>query len=115
MLTYEIPLLLSVNPCQVYCTLALDVSDHLGHRIFRRDCDHHMHMIRQQMSFLDLALFLGCQLAEYLPKMLSQLQIQRLSPAPGNEYDVVYAEFRNMQSSGPACRKVRQVDPIYTA
>jgi hypothetical protein len=26
-LTYEIPLLLSVDPCQVYCTLALDVSD----------------------------------------------------------------------------------------
>ena len=60
MLADEIPLLLSVDPCQVYRTLALDVSDHLRHRVFRWDRDHHMHMISQQMPFLDLALLLRC-------------------------------------------------------
>jgi hypothetical protein len=59
--------------------------------MFRRDRDHHVHMIRQQMPLLDPAFLLRSQLAQDFPKMLSQLPVQRLSPALGNEHDVVFA------------------------
>jgi hypothetical protein len=48
-------------------------------------------MIRQQMPLLDPAFLLRSQLAQDFPKMLSQLPVQRLSPALGNEHDVVFA------------------------
>src|SRR5271157_1264534 len=34
---------------------ALDEADHLGNRVFRRDRDQHVDMIRHQMAFLDPA------------------------------------------------------------
>jgi hypothetical protein len=107
----EISPLFPVHPGQVYGALSLNVPDHLRHRVFRRDRNHHVHVIRQQVPLFDPAFFLRSKLAEYLTEMLSQLHIQRLSSTLGNEYDVVYAEFRNMQSFGPACPKVRPVGP----
>jgi hypothetical protein len=48
-------------------------------------------MIQQKMTFLDPAFLLLSQFSEYLPKMPSQLCIQRLPAVLGNEHDVVFA------------------------
>jgi hypothetical protein len=68
-----------------------------------------MHMIRHKMTLFNPAFLLQRQPAKYLAEMLPQLCIQCFSPTLGNEYDVVYAEFRNMQSGGPACPKIQHV------
>ena len=72
-------------------TLALDEPDHLRHRVFRWDRDHHVHVIGHQMAFFDPAFLLLRQLAEHLPQMPPQLRIQRLPAALGNEDDMVFA------------------------
>jgi hypothetical protein len=76
---------------EVYGALSLDKADQLRDRIFRWDRDHHVHVIRQQMPLLNPAFLPRSQLADYFPKMLSQLPVQRLSPALGNEDDVIFA------------------------
>jgi hypothetical protein len=70
-----------MDPSQVNRALALDVSDHLRHRVFWWDRDHHVNMIDQQMSLLDPAFFLPGQLLEHLAEVLTQFHVQRLSPA----------------------------------
>jgi hypothetical protein len=47
-------------------------------------------MVGHQMPLLDPALLLLGQLPEYLPKVLPQLTVQRLSPALRNENNVVF-------------------------
>src|SRR6516165_12313061 len=44
-LSYEVPLLLSVHASQVYRALSLDKPDHLRHCVFRWDRDQHVHVI----------------------------------------------------------------------
>jgi hypothetical protein len=66
MLSHKVSLLLSIHLCPMDRTLPLDESHPLRHRVFRRDRDHHGHMIGQQMPFFDPTLFLLRQLAEYL-------------------------------------------------
>jgi hypothetical protein len=87
----KISLPFSVHTRDVDGTLSLDKADHLRHRVFRRDQDQHMHVIRLHMALLDPTLLLRSQLAEYFPKMLSYLPKQRLPPALGNEHDAVFA------------------------
>src|ERR1700730_14323604 len=48
-------------------------------------------MVQQKMTFLDPAFLLLSQFSECLPKMPSQLCIQRLPAILGNEHDVVFA------------------------
>ena len=45
----------------------------LRHRVLRRNCDHHVHVIGQQMPFFDSTLLLHSQLAEYFSQVLPQL------------------------------------------
>src|SRR5262249_11632969 len=90
-LTDEISLPLSIHPRYVDRALALDEPHHLRHRILRWHRYHHVHMIWQQMSFLDLALLLTRQLLEHLPKVPTQLSIQYLAPILRYENYVVFA------------------------
>jgi hypothetical protein len=48
-------------------------------------------MVGHQMTLLDPALLLFSQLSEYVPKVLPQLNVQRLSSALGDENNVVFA------------------------
>jgi hypothetical protein len=43
------------------------------------------------MAFFDSAFLLQCKLAEDLAEMRSQLPVQGLSPALGNEHNVIFA------------------------
>ena len=60
MLTYKVPLSLTIEPGQMYCALSLDIPDHLGHRVFWGDRDQHVHVIGHQMTLFYSALFLRC-------------------------------------------------------
>jgi hypothetical protein len=71
--------------------LPLDEPDHLQHRILRRYRNQHVHVVRQQMPFLDPAFLLPGQLPDDLPQLPSQLPIQRLPTAYRDEHDVVLA------------------------
>jgi len=44
---------LAVNPCQVDRALALDEANHMRHRMFRRNRDHHGDVIRAEMPLVD--------------------------------------------------------------
>lgn len=90
-LTDKISLLLPIHPGQMDRALALDIPNHLRHRVLRRYRYHHVHVIRHQVPFLNPAFLLQRQLAKYLSKVLPQLPVQRLSPTLRNEYHVVFA------------------------
>ena len=91
MLPYEISLTFPVYPGHMDRALALDVPHYLRHRVFRRYRDHHVHMIRHQMPFLDPAFLLLRQLLEHLPEVSPQLAVQRFPATLGNENYVVLA------------------------
>src|SRR6516225_6108271 len=52
-------------------TLPLQEPDHRSHRVLRRNRNAHMHMVRPQMPFDNLALFLPGQSVEDLPQVLA--------------------------------------------
>src|SRR5262245_27638697 len=62
-------------------TLALDISNHLGHRILRRNPDEHVDMVLHHMPFHDSAPALPSQLTQHRPKKAPDLAIQRFLPA----------------------------------
>jgi hypothetical protein len=78
MLPYEVLLPLPVHPRQMDSALALDKPHHLRHRIFGRNRDHDVHVVWQQMTFLDPAFLLFGQLSKHFSQMLSQCPVQRL-------------------------------------
>jgi hypothetical protein len=55
------------------------------------DRNYHMHMIWHKMILFNPAFLLQRQPAKYLAEVLPQLRIERFSPTPGNEYDVIFA------------------------
>src|SRR4029077_2100095 len=81
----------AINTGQMDSALAFNIADHLRDRIFRRDRDHHVNVIRHQMAFLDSAFLLHRQLAKRFPEMLSQLPVKRLPAVLGNEHYMVFA------------------------
>ena len=91
MLTDEIPPVLAIGPRQVDGILPFDEADHLRHGVLRRDRDHHVKLVGHQMTFHDPARLLLRQPAEDLAKILSQLHIQCLPAALGNESNVIFA------------------------
>src|ERR1700682_2130038 len=80
-----------VHPGQMDRAFTLDVPDHLRDRIFRRNRDHHVNVIRHEMAFFDSAFLLQRQLTEHLAEMPSQFPVKRLPTALGNEHDMVFA------------------------
>jgi hypothetical protein len=77
----QIPLPLPVDPSHVDGALAFDVADNLRHRIFWRYRDHHVHVVRHQVAFLDPAFLLRRQTAQDLAEIRSHLAEQGF---PGN-------------------------------
>jgi hypothetical protein len=90
-LSHEVPLPLPVYTGQVDRALAFDKPDHLGDSVFRWDRDHHVHVIHEEMAFLNPTFLLQSQSAEDISEVLPQLHIQRLSAALGNEYHMIFA------------------------
>src|SRR5205823_13212692 len=70
---------------------SLDIPYHLRHRVLRRNRNHHVHMIRHQMPFLDSTLLLLCQPPEDLPQIPPQFFVQRLSTALRDEHHMIFA------------------------
>jgi len=61
----KIPLLPHVLPRNMNGTLSFDKSHHLPYRIFRRYQDHHVYMIRHQVTLLNYTLPLFSQMVKY--------------------------------------------------
>lgn len=71
--------------------LPLDESDHLTDRVPGRNRDQHVHVVGQQVSFLDAALLLLGQPLEHFAQMAPQLNIQRFAAKLGYKHYVVLA------------------------
>jgi hypothetical protein len=74
-LSYEVPLTLSVDPRQVNRTFSFDITDHLRHRVFRRYRYHHVNVVRHQMAFFYPALLPSGQVPEDFSKMPPQFNV----------------------------------------
>src|SRR5260370_14696866 len=72
-------------------TLTLDKTYHLRDRVFWWNRNHHVNVIQHEMAFFNSAFLLQRQLAEDIAEMRSQLPVQGLSPALGNEHNVIFA------------------------
>src|SRR5437588_1443862 len=92
MLPYKIAFLLAVYSGQMDRTFTLDEPDHLRNRIFWRNRNHHVNVIRQ-MTFFDPAFLLLCQLAKHIPEVPPQLPVKRLPAALGNEHNMIFALY----------------------
>src|SRR5437867_4240546 len=61
--------------------IAVDIPNHLGHRILRRNSDEHVDMVLHHMPFHDGAPALPSQLTQHRPKKTPDFAIQRFLPA----------------------------------
>jgi hypothetical protein len=77
----EISPLLSINSCQMNRAFPLDIPNHLRDRVFWWNRDHHVYVIRHQMTFFDPTFFLLRQAPKHLAQILPQFFVQRLSTA----------------------------------
>jgi len=75
-LTHEIAFALAINSRKMDRALALDISHHAGNRIFRWNQQKHMHMIGQQVSFLDFGLFLRRKLPKNFTRRLTEAPLE---------------------------------------
>src|SRR5262250_746702 len=71
-------------------TLALDIPNHLGHRILWRNPDEHVDMVLHHMPFHDGAPALPSQLTQHRPKKTSDLAVQRFLPALWDKDHVIF-------------------------
>src|SRR5215831_5592640 len=71
-------------------TLALDIPNHLGHRILRRNLDEHMDMVLHHMPCHDGAPALPRQLTQHRPKKTPDLAVQRFLPALWDKDHVIF-------------------------
>lgn len=75
--------------CNPYRTLALYKPNHLGNRVFRRNGQQHMYMIRHHVTRFNLALLTRCKFMKYRPQLLAQLTKQYFLAIFRDEYDMV--------------------------
>ena len=90
-LTDESALSLAIDPSKMDRALAFDIPDHLADRIFWRNRQQHVNMVRHQMPLLDPALALLSKLPKHRPKIFLQFAIQHLPAVFRNEDDVIFA------------------------
>ncbi len=90
-LTNEILLALSVDSRKVNRTLALDESHHFRYCILGWNRDHHVHVVRHQMTFLNPALLLFGEAPEYLAQVLAKAAVKRLAATLRYENHVLFA------------------------
>src|SRR3989338_1790270 len=91
MLAHEVSLSPAVLAGNMNRALTLDVTHDLRHRVFRRNREHHMDVIRHHMPLLDLAFFLPRKFAKHRPDLPPQRLEKRLPPAFRDEHDVILA------------------------
>ena len=72
-------------------TLPFQKSNDGSHRVFGRNGDTHMYMVRHQMSFQNLAFLLSRQCMENRSQLPSRLSEDRLPSALGHEYHMILA------------------------
>lgn len=90
-LAREIPLSAPKLARNLDRAFALDVPDHVRHRVFRRDAQAHVNVIAHQMPLHDLRRLVLDQLVEQLPKVPTQHTEDPLLPSLRNENHVVLA------------------------
>jgi hypothetical protein len=90
MMPHEVAATLPEVPRDMDCALPLDEPDHLRHRVFWRDRDHHMNVVGHQMPFLDLALLLTSETSKHVSQFAPDLPVELLSAVLRNEDDVVF-------------------------
>src|SRR5215831_20799554 len=71
-------------------TLALDIPNHLGYRILRRNADQHVDMVLYHMPFYDGAPALPSQLTQHRPEKTPDLAIQGFLPALRDKDYVIF-------------------------
>src|SRR3989454_12663803 len=71
-------------------TLALDIPNHLGHRILRRNSDEHVDMVLHHMPFHDGAPALPSQLTQHRTQKAPDLAIQRFLPSLRDKDHVIF-------------------------
>src|SRR6516164_9210259 len=90
MLAREIPLFAAQSGHR-NSALPLEESDHRSHRMLGGNCDAHMHVVQQQMPFVNLALFLPGQRVENRPEVRTEFRKQHLPPPLGDKHHMVFA------------------------
>ena len=84
MLTRKVALASAKGPGNVDRTLPLDEADHLRYGILGGNRDQDVHVIPQQMTFLNLALLLTGPFAKHISQISTQLAIPLLFATLGN-------------------------------
>jgi hypothetical protein len=72
-------------------TFAFDKTNDLRYRLLGRDGKQNVNMVGHKMPFKNLALFLPCQLSEYLSQMFPEVSKYCLLPILRYPYDVILA------------------------
>src|SRR5260221_5095053 len=90
MLARKIPLL-ATQPGNGDRALPLQKPDHRRYRVLGGNRDTHVHMVRHQMPFENLALLLLGQRMENLPQMTARLPEYHFAPSLGHEHNMVLA------------------------
>ena len=71
--------------------LALQVSHHARHAVFRRYGHQHVHVVGHQVPLYDLDSLVFAELPEYLPDVRPDLVVDDFAPILRREHDVVLA------------------------
>jgi hypothetical protein len=87
----EIASPLAVRPHQMDCALAFDVPDHVRHRVFWRDRQQHVNVIRKQMSLFDFRFFLSRELTKDFAHRPPQFLKEHFASILRDENHVVFA------------------------
>jgi hypothetical protein len=89
--TFEVPIPTHESAGRPNRTLAFDVSDHVRNSMLWWNSDHHMHVVRAQMTFQDLTLPLFGQFVKHLPEVATNLSVEHFSTALRDEHNVLLA------------------------
>jgi hypothetical protein len=73
------------------CALSFDIASHLADRVLWWDRNHHVDVIRHEVTLFDSAFLLPSQPVEHLSQMRLQFPVKRLPAVLGNECDVIFA------------------------
>jgi hypothetical protein len=89
--------------------LSFQEPDHGGHRVLGRNSNAHVHMVRHEMPFQNLALLLPSQRMKDRTQLPADLAKDGLPPPLGHEYDVVLC---SPISNGIGSDKAQTLHPL---
>src|SRR4051812_42892898 len=90
MLACEVPFL-AAQAGNRNCTLPFQKPDHGCHGVLRGNLNAHVHVVRHEVSFYDLALFLPRQSMEYWSQLPTRLPEYYLAAMLGHEHHMILA------------------------